>query len=258
MVNNIKDLGNAELFVRKGKLKINPRKILVKISLPLLFNGDEEYAPVEDRQWNYDGSISDAFKLFQKNYAKTAVSANVQRFTISVTKYTVRNYRDTSVNLLDWKRGHYIYDAHGHRTDKEEPGKWLQHYGLNMKKLITPEEIAALETQKTPKEWCRFLRTIRKRVTRMIFAGELKALNKCDRLKTHVDHDKVFQEMIEKLQTLEQAVIGFRGMANDLSAVLEPMVKVQPYDSWRWSLDRVGSNIESILDNIESLKGREE
>lgn len=245
-VSSAKDLDNTNLFLRKGLLQIIPRKLQVCVALPLKLDRNTTFIP---SMLDWDNSyVYNSHLKFHRFYRTKPVKTDWTNFSILVRKYL--GGLDESITLFDWKT-HRKWD-----NDKvTESGKWQEHYGVNMKKLITQDELAELETEKTPKEWCQFARRIRKRVTSLVFRGELKGvLNRCDKLKIHKDHAKVTANINAKMQELEAAITSFQGMAHDLSVLLLPMVKVQPYDNWRFSLNRVEDSVQSIIGEIGDFR----
>lgn len=266
-IRHINKLDKMRLFLRKGQLQVNPRKLQVKVILSVILKGELCKSRNSDMQYQLNcfsnsymryygtecgGEHTKEFNTFYKYYTTKKFRVDKDDFQIKISKRNGAN-RYESVTLLDcnvqreWDAPKAKYVKLG--------SKWVGHYGANINKLVTPEELAELDTEKTPKEWIRFVRTIRKRVTKLVFTGGLRGtLNQCDKLKTHKDHDALMANVKEKLSGLEEAIKGFRGMSQELASVLIPMVKVQPYEGMRYALERIENNVESILSEIEGIK----
>jgi len=270
-VRSVKDLDAMNILMRKGKLCLNPRHLMVDVTINLIGKGikgfkDTDYKigvgkEVSPNNWDHDKELRFQ-KFIYSGFSTKTFKADPATINMIIRRQGNKSggyyYRgEEAMILFNRCQVKHVRVVPGGETETEYEWGLGTHYGIKLDKLITESELSAIkdETARTPKEWCQLLRTIRKRIIKLMREGKLNGvMNRCDRLKEHKEHAVIMADVIQRTDAIKAAVLTLKGLSDEMGQKLTPFVRVRPYDEIRHQMERVESSIKSILGEIDDIE----
>lgn len=255
-----KDLDNIQMLMRKGNLRINPRRIrighdfvLVPVTIPAGADKDD-----------YDDGLT-LHQLCMEKPAKDELDDDEKKvWKLARENPKVKFKAEPSYSWRGRESGIEFHSSLGRSTRKSmityyDRGKegWTSRGDL--RKGVADWIPAEMKKKRTLVGWLQFMRKVRKHLRKCMNEGLMDAMiRRCDWLMEHKDHDLIKEKIISGMARLREITAPFRQTAEAMVEDLDPFIKVEPYDSVRSHLANIASNIEYLdgyMSEIESDLG---